>query len=126
VESPPAFGLFGASETEGAAAVGSNAVFGHVGVALLLLLIGLFLLRRAAGRRPEQQPAQCRYLLTAPGPNIRAAAMQTKETTPVVRRTCQSSGYIFIRLSFAKGVSGRTQCASAAPLLFGGVGWMQC
>jgi hypothetical protein len=34
--------------------------------------------------------------------------MQMAETTPVVRRICQSSGYSFIRLSFAKGMSGRT------------------
>ena len=51
---------------------------------------------------------RCQNLLKTQGANIKAAAMQTMETTPVVRRTCQSSGYIFIRLSFAKGVSGRT------------------
>jgi hypothetical protein len=37
-----------------------------------------------------------------------AAAMQTATTTAVVSRTRQSSGYIFIRLPFAKRVSGLT------------------
>src|SRR5688572_33485635 len=44
----------------------------------------------------ESIPGQNPWMPTM-GPNIMAAAMQAPTTTPVVRRTRQSFGYIFIR-----------------------------
>ena len=48
----------------------------------------------------ESMKGQSRFVPT----NIQAATTQAEETSPVVSRTCQSSGYIFIRLPFAKRV----------------------
>jgi hypothetical protein len=63
---------------------------------------------RMLKRRRDQSPSK-----PAKCPNSTAAAIQASEIAPVVSRTCQSSGYNFIRLLFSEPCSVLAALATA-------------